>query len=99
MANLMVEESLRRGLEGLRGGFQADGADLRLRSWDGSTAEVELVFGPDVCVECIVPAPVLHAIVEGALREQVPEVDAIRIIDPRDQPLEGEHVTDNFRSH
>lgn len=78
-----MREQLERGLDRLRPGFQADGADLRLNGFDGQTAEVELVFGPNVCVECIIPHDFLKSMLEQALKQQVPSLQAVNLIDPR----------------
>jgi Fe-S cluster biogenesis protein NfuA len=79
----MTKEKLQEALEGLRSGFQADGADLEIRNMDDGTVEVELVFGPDVCEECILPGEMITKIVEKRLKEQVPDLKAVKLIDPR----------------
>lgn len=81
--DFVVEAKLEQGLAGLRAGFQADGADLRLVGWKDGVAEVELVLGPEACLECIVPTDLLTAIVERALKDQVPQVQAVIVKDPR----------------
>jgi Fe-S cluster biogenesis protein NfuA len=79
-----MKQKLEEGLQKLRRGFQADGADLQLTGWNDGTAEVTLVFGPDVCEECILPKETIKRIVEQTLKEQVNELQEVNIIDPRE---------------
>ena len=70
-------------LEGIRSGFNADGADLLVRDGVGTRAGVDLVFTDETCLDCIVPHGILKAIVEGALRESLPDLTAVEVLDPR----------------
>lgn len=70
-------------LEGLREGFQADGADLELVSVEGPRARVRLVVTDQTCQECIVPPPLLQQILEAQLRQACPELTSVEVEDPR----------------
>ncbi len=70
-------------LEGLREGFQADGADLELVGVEGAKARVRLVVTEETCQECIVPPPLLQQILEAQLRQSCPELESVEVDDPR----------------
>ncbi len=70
-------------LEMLRGGLQADGADLQLVGVQGGEVRVALVVTPETCLECIVPGPVLHKVIETSLRRAWPEMRSLQLEDPR----------------
>jgi hypothetical protein len=71
------------GLADLRASLQADGADLMLESVDDGVATVRLVVGPETCLECIVPKPVLESVVLVALTKHDDSITSIDLIDPR----------------
>jgi len=75
---------LEEGIKRLSEGFQLDGADLQLTDWNNGIAEVTLIFGPDVCQECIVPKDVIKMMVQNTLSPQVSDLQDVVIIDPRD---------------
>src|ERR1700753_2948190 len=57
-------------LQGLRQGLNADGYDIEWTVAGGaSTGEVAIrvVAGPDACADCLVPGPVMQAIMSEAL--------------------------------
>jgi Fe-S cluster biogenesis protein NfuA len=76
-------EQAAAALEGLREGFQADGADLELASVEGAKARVRLIVGDETCMECIVPPPLLQQILEAQLRQACPELESVEVDDPR----------------
>ena len=61
-------ETVNQLLEGLRGGFEADGYELRVDSADESHAALTIVAGPEACAECLVPPPVMEGIVLQSLK-------------------------------
>jgi hypothetical protein len=75
---------LEEGIKKLSEGFQLDGADLQLTDWNNGRLEVTLIFGPDVCQECIVPKDVIKMMVQNTLSLQVSDLQDVVIIDPRD---------------
>ncbi|HEY8450123.1 MAG TPA: hypothetical protein VIL95_06560, partial [Bacillota bacterium] len=59
------------------------GADLKVRAVTNGTAEIELVLGPDACLECILPADMLTTMLERVIKDEVPDITAVKLIDPR----------------
>ena len=76
-------EQAERALEGLREGFQADGADLHLLSLEGGTARVRLLVTEETCLECIVPGPILVQVITAALKQALPDLIRVEVDDPR----------------
>lgn len=74
-------------IESLREGFQADGADLELLGLEAGVARVRLVVTADTCMECIVPTPMLHGILDASLRQAVPNLLRVDLEDPRPPDL------------
>jgi 2-polyprenyl-6-methoxyphenol hydroxylase-like FAD-dependent oxidoreductase len=64
----------------------ADGARFELERWDDTTSVVRLrlVIGDDACAECVVPRELLETIALNRLRQAVPGVAAVTIVDPRE---------------
>jgi len=60
-------ETINQMLEELRGGFEADGYELRLDSVDDACAAVTIVAGPEACPECLVPKSAMEGIVMQSL--------------------------------
>ncbi len=79
MANLTEE------LEPLAESLRADGADLSLEGFVDGTVRIRLVFGPDVCEECILPKEHLETILMTALHQADPTVVAVQLEDPRER--------------
>lgn len=79
-----LQERAEAALAGLREGFQADGADLELVAVEGATARLRLVITDEACLECILPAPMLHQVLEASLRRDCPELEVIEVEDPRE---------------
>jgi enoyl-CoA hydratase/carnithine racemase len=78
-----VEAGVRDAIDGLRAAFQADGADLEVVSVEGDRATVELVLGPDACLDCIVSTPVLTGIVSSAIEKASVGITKVDLVDPR----------------
>ncbi len=72
-----------KGLEGLRKGLKADGADLLVQNLDEACIELSLVLGESACLECIVSTEILTAKVRTALGKILPQVPKILLHDPR----------------
>jgi len=72
-------------IEELRGGFQADGADLEVMDVTDVTARVRLIVTSDTCLECIVPGPILHGVIESSVRQAMPSLERLDLDDPRTQ--------------
>jgi Fe-S cluster biogenesis protein NfuA len=70
--------------DALRQTLLADGADLKLIEVAADFATVELLFGPETCVECILPRSSLMRILQVALRREYPGVQRVELIDPRE---------------
>ena len=77
-------EAVTAALADLRGGFQADGADLEVANISGNAVTVRLVITEETCLECIVPKAVLLQIVEHSVRKTCPQVQTVELIDPRE---------------
>lgn len=71
-------------LDGLREGFNSDGADLEVVNVSAHAATVRLVITPSTCLECIVSKAVLQQIVENSVRQACPQVQTVELIDPRE---------------
>lgn len=76
-------EEVEKGLEGLRKGLRADGADLLVRNVSEECIELSLVLGENACLECIVSADILAAKVRMTLGKVLPQVPKILLHDPR----------------
>jgi hypothetical protein len=81
---MTVHECAEAALSGLREGFQADGADLKLVSVERATAHVRLIFTDETCQECILPGSMLQPILETTLRRACPELEGVQLDDPRE---------------
>jgi Fe-S cluster biogenesis protein NfuA len=71
-------------LEALRESLRADGADLELVRIDNEVATVQLLLGPEVCADCILPRPSLEAVLRVAIARRHPSVSKVHLIDPRE---------------
>jgi hypothetical protein len=80
---MSIREDAEKALDGLRQGFQADGADLEVQAADGPRLTLRLVGGEETCWECIIPPDQLRDVVSSVLRDSVPSIGAIDLIDPR----------------
>lgn len=61
----------------------ADGGELRLDSFDGTTAEFTLILETAECRECVMPATHLQAIILDKLKADAPGITTVTIRDPR----------------
>jgi Fe-S cluster biogenesis protein NfuA len=80
---MIVKADVEKALDGLRQGFKADGADLRVDDVSGSTVSVRLIGTDETCWECIVPPEQLRNVVSTVLRNDLPAVRSVELIDPR----------------
>ena len=62
-----LRDELEQRLAGLRRGFRADGYELQVEAVTGDHAAVSIIAGPKACEECLVPKPVLEAILLRAV--------------------------------
>ncbi|HKP17919.1 MAG TPA: hypothetical protein VJT84_05520 [Gaiellaceae bacterium] len=74
---------LAAGLADLRESLQADGADLELEGVEDGVATVRLLVGPETCLECIVPKPILESVVLVALQKHDASIARVDVVDPR----------------
>lgn len=82
---MIARADVEKALDGLRQGFKADGADLRVDEVGDSTVSVRLVGTDETCWECIVPPDQLRNVVASVLTNDVPSVRSVELIDPRDR--------------
>lgn len=54
-------------LSGLGQAFAADGYALRVVELDGPKLKIKIDAGPDACAECLVPLPVMVALIKTDL--------------------------------
>ncbi|GII30247.1 NifU family protein [Planotetraspora mira] len=80
---MSAKEDLEKALDGLRRGFQADGADLKVESATESQLTLRLVGDDRTCWECIIPPDRLRELIGSVLRDSVPSIETIDLIDPR----------------
>lgn len=83
MAAVTTSE-LSEALGPLRGGFNADGADLVVESATDGSAVIRLVITDDTCLDCIVNYETLKFIITGTVTKHFPQISNIEVIDPRE---------------
>lgn len=76
----------REGVEKARVALQADGADLELQRVEGEIVYLKLILGDEACLECIMPKSILEEILLLTIKETAPEVRAVNLDDPREDP-------------
>jgi Fe-S cluster biogenesis protein NfuA len=81
---MSVQSDVEKALDGLRQGFQADGADLAIESATESVVTIRLIGTDDTCWDCIVPPDQLRAVIGSVLRTSLAAVETIDVIDPRE---------------
>jgi Fe-S cluster biogenesis protein NfuA len=81
---MLTLDSASQALDGLRGGFNADGADLVVESATESRVVVRLVVTDETCTDCIVSNGMLNYLVLNAIAEQWPGVTQVDVLDPRE---------------
>jgi Fe-S cluster biogenesis protein NfuA len=79
----VIKDDVEKALDGLRQGFQADGADLRVDAVTETSVNLRLVGTEDTCWECIVPPEQLRDVVVSVLSNEVPSVSSVELDDPR----------------
>lgn len=62
----------------------ADGGDLVLEAFDGSTAELRLVLDTAACRECVMPREFLERVALDKMSAAVPGLSTVTIVDPRE---------------
>lgn len=77
-------EAVEQALQGLREGFQADGADLELVSIEEGHVRVRLVGTDATCWDCIVPPHMLRQVVDACVRRAWPPLEDVEVEDPRE---------------
>jgi Fe-S cluster biogenesis protein NfuA len=82
---MSIRTDVETALDGLRQGFQADGADLTVEDATAERVTLRLVGGPETCWECIVAPDQLRDVVGSVLRGCVDGLAAVEVIDPRER--------------
>jgi hypothetical protein len=60
-------QDLRNALQQLRDVLTGDGYDLDWVLGEGNQVAVKVISGPDSCADCLVPQPIMAAILSDAL--------------------------------
>jgi Fe-S cluster biogenesis protein NfuA len=81
---MSIQAEVEKALDGLRQGFQADGADLTIVSATASQVTIKLTGNDETCWDCIVPPDQLRTVIDSVLRRSVGAVEEIDLIDPRE---------------
>ncbi len=81
IARTAVDEALAE----VRPLVQADGADILLDGLDTESGKVALRLDLDgvSCLECVLPAELLHSMVADAMARRVPGLVEVTLADPR----------------
>jgi len=61
-----------------------DGGDVSIVSSSGSQVTLQLLLKDADCEECVMPAAFLTQVVLNAAKKKIPELEAVHIIDPRE---------------
>lgn len=80
---MTMQQAVEEALDGLRQGFQADGADLTVEAATESQVTLRLVGNEETCWECIVPPEQLRDVVGSVLRNSICTLPQLEVIDPR----------------
>jgi Fe-S cluster biogenesis protein NfuA len=80
------EATITPALDEARALVQADGGDMKLRSIEGDSLNIDLVLEGASCAECVMPREFLEQIVLDMVKQKAPGVAAVRIDDPREHP-------------
>jgi len=83
---MSVQSDVEKALDGLRLGFQADGADLEVVSATESEVTIRLVGNDDTCWDCIVTPDLLQSVIASLLHHSMSALETIDLIDPREAP-------------
>jgi Fe-S cluster biogenesis protein NfuA len=74
---MIARERIESVLDRVRPFLQADGGDIELLSVNGNSADVRLT---GMCAGCPSAHMTLHVGVEMAIREEIPEFEALRLV-------------------
>jgi Fe-S cluster biogenesis protein NfuA len=74
---MIPRERIQTVLDRVRPFLQADGGDIELLSVNGNSADVRLT---GMCAGCPSAHMTLHVGVETAIREEIPEFEALRLV-------------------
>ena len=74
---MIARERIEAVLDRARPFLQADGGDIELIAVEGNSADVRLT---GMCAGCPSAHMTLHVGIEGALKEEIPEFDTLRIV-------------------
>ena len=74
---MISRERVESVLNRVRPFLQADGGDIELMTVNGNSAEVRL---SGMCAGCPSAHMTLHVGVETAIREEIPEFEALRLV-------------------
>ena len=74
---MIARERIQSVLDRVRPFLQADGGDIELVSVAGNSADVRLT---GLCAGCPSAHMTLHVGVEMAIREEIPEFEALRLV-------------------
>jgi Fe-S cluster biogenesis protein NfuA len=70
-------------IEAFRPGFQSDGADLVLDRIADGVADIRLIYGPNACVECVLPPDALAEHLMAMLDGDASGIRQIRVREER----------------
>jgi Fe-S cluster biogenesis protein NfuA len=74
---MIPRERIQSVLDRVRPFLQADGGDIELLAVNGNSADVRLT---GMCAGCPSAHMTLHVGVETAIREEIPEFEALRLV-------------------
>tara|TARA_B100000945_G_scaffold68447_1_gene51658 strand:+ start:8551 stop:8805 length:255 start_codon:yes stop_codon:yes gene_type:complete len=60
-----------------------DGGDVTVVSSSSSEVTLQLILKDAVCEECVMPAAFLTQVVLNVAKKKIPQLETVRIIDPR----------------
>jgi hypothetical protein len=72
-------QDLKDALQQLRDVLTGDGYDLDWALHAGNQVAVKVVAGPDACADCLVPQPIMAAILTDALRATPYRLESIEL--------------------
>jgi hypothetical protein len=72
-------QDLRDALQQLRDVLTGDGYDLDWSLSAGNQVAVKVVAGPDACADCVVPRPIMAAILTEALSDTPYRLESIEL--------------------
>ena len=86
MTDASAPPGLDAGLAAVRALLGPDGADVEPTGWEPSTGllRLRLLLDSAECAECVVPRPMLDAVLLDALRAHATSVRLLDLDDPRD---------------